>query len=145
MNEETRDQTRLLDFLQRNKLDMMREIPGFIDARVDPAGKGLIVRVAQPLVDEPRLLDSEGQEVPFKIKIDFPEGKPAEGKVVIGLGAEGAATTVPQDGGSANDPGTVGTVAVPFKRPIGPHESGARDPQAYEAWLKRHRLSIKRS
>jgi hypothetical protein len=144
-NEETKDQAKLLEFLQRRKLDMMREIPGFIDARVAPEGDRLIVRVAAPLVDEPRLVDSEGEEIPVKIQIDFPDGKPAEGKVVIGMGEEGAATAEVQNDDPGEGPGKVGTVAVPFKRPIGPHEAGARDSAAYEAWVKRHKLNVKRS
>jgi len=144
MSNETKDNARLLEFLQRHKLDMMREIPGFIDARVTPEGDRLIVRVAQPLVDEPRLVH-EGEEIPLKIQVDFPDGKPAEGQVVIGMGNEGAAASAPQNDDPGEGPGTIGTVAVPFKRPVGPHESGARDAEAYEAWKKRHNLNIKRS
>jgi hypothetical protein len=144
MSNETKDQAALLEFLQTHKLDMMREIPGFIDARVDKDGETLVVRVAQPLVDEPRLVH-KGEEIPLKIQIDFPEGKPQEGQVVIGLGDEGSAATAPQNDDPGEGPGEVGTVAVPFKRPVGPHESGARDAAAYEAWKKRHKINIKRS
>lgn len=141
MSNETKDQVALLEFLQIHKLDMMREIPGFIDARVSPEGDSLIVRVAQPLIDEPHLV-YKGEPIPIKIKIDFPEGKPREGQVVIGLGEEGSAASAPQNDDPGNGPGTVGTVAVPFKRPVGPHEGGARDPAAYKAWKKRHNLKV---
>lgn len=144
MSNETKDKAALLEFLQTHKLDMMREIPGFIDARVDPDGQSLIVRVAQPLIDEPHLVH-KGEPIPVKVKIDFPEGKPQEGQVVIGLGEEGSAASAPQNDDPGDGPGTVGTVAVPFKRPVGPHEGGARDPEAYEAWKKRHNLKVKNS
>lgn len=139
MTNEDKGKSRLLDFMQKHKLDMMRDIPGFIDARLDKDGTGLLIRVAQPLLDEPRFVDGEG-EIPFKLQVDFPDGKAAEGQIVVGLGNEESAAVGPQSDDPGDTPGVVGTVAVPLKRPIGPHETGARNKEAYEAWKKRHNI-----
>lgn len=143
MNNENKAKTRLLDFMQRHKLDMMRDIPGFIDARLAKDAEALLIRVAQPLLDEPRLVDEEG-DIPFRLQVDFPDGKPAKGQVVVGLGNEQNASTAPSSDDPGDTPGVVGTVAVPLKRPIGPHEPGARNQAAYEAWKKRHNIKIPR-
>lgn len=133
------EKTRLLEFLQTHKLDMMREIPGFIDARLNKDSDALVIRVAQPLIDELHFKDDEG-DIPVQVKIDYPDSKAVEGKVVIGLGNNESADVEPQKEPS---PETVGTVIVPLERTVGPHENMARNSEAYEAWKKRHNLKVK--
>lgn len=125
------DTEKVLRFLQDCKFDMMREVPGFVDARVAKDGSAKVVlRVAAPLATPPTFA-FEGEEIPVEVSVDFPDAKPAEKAVVM---------NGPMDPASVQPPPQrpVGVVATPDKIAISPHEGGARDRAAFEAWKRRH-------
>jgi hypothetical protein len=126
------DKDKVLRFLQKCKFDMMREVPGFIDAHIARNGSASVtLRVSAPLATPPSFL-FEGDEIPVDVSVDFPDAKPAE-KVVVMNGLMDPVAILPQ-----SPPKQVGTVATPDKVAISPHEGGARDQAAFEAWKRRH-------
>jgi hypothetical protein len=135
------EKARLLDFLQKSKFDISRQIPGFIDARISNK-KGeeprVVLRVASPLVEDPRF-EHDGEIIPLEVKVDYPDSKPVEGKVVVGIGDAQISQTVP-----TSDQDDVGVTVVPIKRAIGSLESGGRVSEAFDQWKKRHRIKVHR-
>lgn len=126
------DTAKILRFLQTCKFDLAREIPGFIDISMPIDGSAkLVLRVSSPLVSPP-ILSFEGEDIPFDIKVDFPDTQPID-KAVVMAGPMNPSPTMPQ----AQD--QVGVVALPEKRTVGAHEQGGRNPEAFDAWKKRHK------
>ncbi len=125
------DTGKVLRFLQSCKFDLMREVPGFIDAHIAKDGSARVVlRVAAPLADPPSFTFEE-EDIPVEVVADFPDAKPVS-KAVVMAGPMNPTSAVqpPQK--------AVGTVVTPDKIAISPHEGGARDRAAFEAWKRRH-------
>jgi len=126
------DTEKVLRFLQGYKFDMMREVPGFVDAHIAKDGSAkLVLRVSAPLAERP-VFSFEGEEIPLDISVDFPDAKPVDKTVVLAspLNPVATQTQPPQR--------HVGEVALPEKIAISPHESGGHDKAAFEAWKMRH-------
>jgi len=129
------DEAKILRFLQKCKLNLMEEIPGFVDARLAPDGTKMILRVSSPLATPP-VLEFEEEKIPFEIVVDFPDSKPVDRAVVM-ADSMSPAVQVP-----ISQSGPIGTVLVPpelAKVAIGPHADSARDPASLEAWKERHK------
>lgn len=124
------DKEKILRFLQTHKFDLMREVPGFVYARVDDSGTKVVLRVSAPLVTPP-MAEFEGEQIPFEVVADFPDAKPVD-KAVVVSGPMNPVSVPPQPQEK------IGTVALPEKVAIGPFEQGARNAGSYEAWVKRH-------
>jgi hypothetical protein len=125
------DTEKVLRFLQSCKFDLMREVPGFIDAHIAKDGTPrMVLRVAAPLAEKPSFT-FEGEEIPLEITADFPDAKPVD-KTIVMAGPMNPTNVPPQP----QKP--VGTVSVPEKIAISPHEGGGRDREAFEAWKRRH-------
>jgi len=125
------DVAKILRFLQTRKFDLVREVPGYVDAHLAKDGSAkLVLRVSAPL-QTPPVLEFEDEPIPFEIQVDFPDAKPVDKAVVMaGPMKPVNAPALPQ--------GPVGTIAVPEKVAIGAHERGGRNKEAFEAWQKRH-------
>jgi hypothetical protein len=129
------DASKVLRFLQAHKFDLMREVPGFVDAQLSKDGEARVtLRVTSPLATPPACT-FEGDEIPIDLQVDFPDSRQAD-KVVVVAGNMAGPTVV---GPVAQAPGQVGTVATPNEKAVGPHEAGGRNSTAYEAWRHRHR------
>jgi hypothetical protein len=125
------DSAKILRFLQKCKFDLAREVPGYVDAHIAKDGSAkLVLRVSAPLATPP-VLSFEEETIPLEVVVDFPDAKPVD-KAVVMAGPMSPTSVPPQPTGQ------VGTVALPEKVAIGPHEAGARDSAAFEAWKKRH-------
>jgi hypothetical protein len=129
------DVSKILQFLQKCKFDLMREIPGFVDAYVAKDGSAnLIIRVEAPLATIPSL-SFEDEVIPVTLVVDHPDAKAAD-KVVVMAGPMQPVALGPHQG----HPGQViGESALPNARAVGPHEQGGRNGAAYEAWKARHK------
>lgn len=126
------DVEKILQFLQKRKFDLMREIPGLVDASLAKDGSAkLVLRVTAPLAALP-VLKLGDEEIPLEVKVDFPDAKPVD-KAVVMAGPMNPAQASPQPEHQ------VGEVALPEKQAVGAHEAGGRNQEAFEAWKRRHK------
>lgn len=129
------DVSKVLRFLQARKFDLMREVPGFVDAQLAKDGSAKVaLRVSAPLATPP-VCKFEDEEIPVEVTVDFPDAKPVD-KAVVVAGPLNPAVVGPD---AQQTPGQVGVVATPNEKAVGPHEGGGRDKEAFEAWKQRHR------
>lgn len=124
---------KILDFLQKYKFDLTRQVPGYRDAVISEDGQRLILRVAAPLLDEPNL-QYEGERLPVEVKVDSPGSKPAEGQIVVNVADRTSVVVSPKI-----QENQIATTALPMGAAVGPFESGGRDPGAYAEWQRRHK------
>ena len=124
---------KILDFLQKYKFDLTRQVPGYRDAIISEDGQKLILRVAAPLLDEPNL-QYEGERLPVEVKVDFPANQPAEGQVVVNVADRTSVVVAPKV-----QENQITTTALPMGAAVGPFESSGRSPEAYAEWKKRHK------
>jgi len=132
------DAEKVLRFLQAHKFDLMREVPGFVDARLAQDGSAKVVlRVSTPLAVLP-VCSFEGEEIPVELQVDFPDANPVDKAVVV------TGSLVPMVVGpdAQRPPGQVGIVATPNEKAVGPHEPGGRNKEAFEAWKNRHHIKV---
>lgn len=143
MSKETK--SRILAFLQAKKFDLMRQVPGFVDAAlsVEDSEPVLLLKVAAPLEREVEFA-YEDEILPVKVEIATggaaalnEEGKENEGDAVVV--APGDSGPQPIKAAVQNDKDKIAVVAAPNEVAISPHQPGGRNRAAFEAWKKRHR------
>lgn len=109
------DRQTIMKFLQKAKLDLMRTVPGFVDAEApaqDDPNPRLILTVAAEI--EPPELTHEGEPLPVEVIVRQPA-------VVMQKDASGRPAPVQVTKTAAGD------------------STAARNQASYEAWRKRHR------
>jgi hypothetical protein len=128
------DVAKVLRFLQVCKFDLVRDVPGFMDAYIAKDGSAkLVLRVAAPLMDPP-IFSFEDEFIPVEVKVDFPDAKPVKKAVVM------AGPMMPvQVQSQQQQHGKVGETALPMKNAISPHENEGRNAEAFNAWKNRHK------
>jgi len=123
------DKEKILGFLQKHKFDLMREVPGFVNAVIADTEDKLLLRVFAPLAN-PLNLMFEDEQIPVEVIVDFPDAKPTDKIVVLTNSKKPLVVTA--------QPENIAAV-VPEEVAIGPHEQGGRDSKAFEDWKQRHK------
>lgn len=124
----------ILGFLQKHKLDLIKQIPGFIDARLD--GEELLLLVSNP-IDGDLDLSFKGEKLPVRVEVQQVAVSKPTGKAIVVDGDDEFVGPVKKDTISDEDD-VVGVVMVPDSEAIGPSSTGAKNQASFEAWKKRH-------
>ena len=121
------DSAKILQFLQKFKFDLMREIPGFNDAFLSDDGKKLVLCVSNPLSKEASFT-FEDEIVPIEVKVTLPNSPSVNKAIVIGD------VLKPSSINSNNEDRLISSEKIA----IHPYETGGRNKESFEAFKKRH-------
>ncbi len=135
----------ILSFLQKRKLELYKQIPGFVDAYLDEVDGEtfLTIKTEYPIEEE---IDLSFQGVNIPVKKVFQKQKNVEKviekekqKAVI-MSASEEEGPIPEKTEPISDTEDgLGTVSIPGEVSIGPFQTDAKNSSSLEAWKKRHK------
>lgn len=125
------DKKNILEFLQKKKLDLYKQIPGFVDAElIEEKNKvKLLVKVGSDLAEKPSI-SFKGKNIPIKIETV------GGGGVLVNSVIENS--PIEHNQNAKNDVFKV--ALLPNEEAINPNSSSPKNRASYEAWKKRHNI-----
>jgi hypothetical protein len=134
----------ILSFLQKRKLELIRQIPGFIEASLkeDDGEYSLLIEMDYPIEEEIDI-SFDGVKIPvettFRLDKIIKEEVEKKTQSAVVMRSEGEEVPRPENVDVDSESEAVGVVSTSSEVSVGPHQSGAKSSKSFEAWKRRHK------